>query len=162
MTNKTIRELIRFACECNDCPQVAKLIRFEWSNRMTTAMGNAKGCNATGYLIKLSTKLFTRANEEEQRETVIHEVCHVVDRFVNKGRMSHGEGWKVAMRHTGLEPRRCHKVTTLVKRFIYACPNDCFDYKLSTRMHNSINKGDLRICIKCRRDISFTGQVEGV
>jgi len=162
MTNKTVRKLIRFTCERNECPEVANLIWFEWSNRLTSAMENVKGCNAQGYHIKLSTKLFARANEEEQKETVIHEVCHAVDRYVNRGPMTHGKGWRECMRCAGLEPRRYHNVPVLVKRFIYACPNGCHDFKISTRMHNSINKGQWRVCTKCESLLNFTGQVEGV
>jgi predicted SprT family Zn-dependent metalloprotease len=145
MTNKTIRELIRFACECNRCPKVANLIRFEWSNRMTVTMGSVEGV-AGGYHIKLSTKLFARVDEEDQRDTIIHETCHVIDGFLNNVGMSHGEGWRECMRRTGLEPRRCHNGPLLVKRYVYICPNDCFDFELSTRMHNRISKGQRRVC----------------
>jgi predicted SprT family Zn-dependent metalloprotease len=159
MTNKTVRELIHFTCKCNGCPEAANLIWFEWSNRMTVTMGRVEG-NAGSYHIKLSAKLFAHIDEEEQRDTVIHETCHAIDNYINKKRMSHGEGWRECMRLAGQEPRRCHNGPLLVKRFIYTCP--CSDFKVSTRMHNLINKGSRRACPKCNKVVSFTGQVEGV
>jgi predicted SprT family Zn-dependent metalloprotease len=164
MTNKTVRELIRFACECNGCPEVTNLIWFEWSNRMTVTMGTARGGPEIGYRIKLAARVFAIISEEEQRDTVIHETCHIIDGYTNKRAMSHGEGWKDAMRRAGLEPRRIYEAgdNSLVKRFIYSCPNKCRDtYRLSTVIHNRINRGRLRICAKCNSQLSFTGQVEG-
>jgi SprT protein len=130
---------------------------------MTATMGSVSGGPAKGYRVKLSTKLFARVDEEEQRDTVIHEVCHAIDGYLNQRRMSHGEGWKTAMRLAGQEPRRVvHNVSTegLVKRFLYTCPNNCHKFKMSTRMHNQIAKGQKRICVTCKNPLSFSGRVE--
>jgi predicted SprT family Zn-dependent metalloprotease len=48
-----------------------------------------------------------------------------------------------------------------VKRFIYECPNECQEFELSTRMHNSIVRGRHRHCRKCKGPITFTGKVTG-
>jgi predicted SprT family Zn-dependent metalloprotease len=163
MTNKTVREIIRETCESNDCPEVVDLVWFEWSNRMTSTMGSVSGGPTKGYRVKLSTKLFARADEEEQRDTVIHEVCHAIDNYLNQRGMTHGEDWKIAMRLAGREPCRLHDVSIegLVKRFLYTCPDNCHKFKISTRMHNQIAKGQERICVTCKGDLSFSGRIEG-
>jgi SprT protein len=159
-----IRELIQFACDKNGRPDIAAKIKVEWSNRMTVTMGHVRRDKSSdGFTIRLSTKLFARATPEQQRQTVIHEACHVIDALVNK-EWGHGAGWKTVMRCAGVKANVHHEVCTdgLVKEFVYACPNNCHDFKLSTRMHNSMVKGQRRICRTCSCFISFTGQIEGV
>jgi predicted SprT family Zn-dependent metalloprotease len=164
MNASKISELIQFACDKNGRPDIAAMIAVSWSNRMIVTMGKVHGGPLIGYKMTLSAKIFASISEEEQRDTVIHETCHVIDGHVNNRKMSHGEGWKVAMCRAGLEPRRIYEaeVNPLVKRFIYSCPNKCKDeYPLSTILHNRVSKGRTRICAKCHSCLSFTGKVEG-
>jgi predicted SprT family Zn-dependent metalloprotease len=75
---------------------------------------------------------------------------------------NHGPGWARLMRLCGLEPTVYSRVdgSGLTRKFIYACPNGCHDFKLSTRKHNSILRGRGRICNTCRSPISWTGRTE--
>jgi predicted SprT family Zn-dependent metalloprotease len=45
-----------------------------------------------------------------------------------------------------------------VVRHEYKCPNGCDEYKLSTRMHNSIRRGNHRICKKCKTRVVYSGR----
>lgn len=154
--------IIRDVCERCGHPEVANLIAVGWSNRMTSSMGSTtkKSSNCL-YHVRLSTKLFARALLEEQRNTVAHEVCHVIDGVVNYN-LSHGAEWKRLMRQAGYSSERCHTVSTtgLVKRFVYECPNGCQKFKFSTRMHNNVVRGKHRHCRKCKSPITYTGIIE--
>jgi len=121
MTNKTVREIIRETCESNDCPEVVDLVWFEWSNRMTATMGSVRGINLKGYQVKLSTKLFARASKDEQRDTVIHEVCHAIDDYLNqrgdntRGGLEdrHASCWSGTMQVTQRKYRRASEAILL-------------------------------------------------
>jgi len=161
MTTNEVWEWIRFACECNGRSDIAGRIRLEWSNRLTSSMGNAsKKAINDYYVIRLSIKLFARASDEERRQTVIHEACHVIDGIVNNTRMSHGSGWATCMRRADSNPERCHTVSNagLVKRFVYTCSDGCVEHAVSARMHNSIRRGKNRVCCKCRARLEYAGR----
>lgn len=163
MTISEIRAIIRAACEVNGCADLADKIPVKWSNRMTSAMGKASYRIGGGYSITLSAPLFDRASYDERVQTIAHEACHVIDGYINDRRMSHGPTWKACMRRAGYAPARCHSVSNagLVRRYVYVCPNGCSEYRISTRMHNSIERGQHRVCRRCRSTIKYTGQVEG-
>jgi SprT protein len=170
MTNNEVHEWIKYACECNGNDDIADKIRLKWSNRMTSAMGIASFDPKTQvYTIKLSVPLFKRATEEQKRQTVIHEACHIVE-VVNRGyvdwngrvvypRMSHGPYWAKAMRNADCKPDVYHKVSNdgLRKKYIYECPNCCAEFKLSAILHNRCERGRHRICGKCKSRIVWRG-----
>ena len=162
MTNQEVHAIMLEACEANGRPDIMDRIRWKWSARLTSSMGNAsKRGGDEKYTIKLSTPLFDRADYATCRQTVIHEVCHVIDGIVNGVRMSHGYGWKHCMARAGVPADRCHTVSNagLVKRYVYTCPNGCHEFRLSTVLHNKIRRGQRRVCNKCRSAISFTGRM---
>jgi len=160
MTNSEVWDWIRFACDCNGCPEVAGRIKLVWSNRMTSSMGIASKKPFNDYYeLKLSVKLFARASEEEKRQTIIHEACHIIDGIINRVKMSHGAGWAACMRRADCKPEVYHSVSNagLNRRFVYTCA--CGQvYKLSSRMHNSINRGRYRVCRSCRGRLQYTGR----
>ena len=79
ITDRHIKEWIRFACERNGVPELAQVILVEWSLRFTRRMGDATYSPINyGARIRLSIPLWPRASEEDRRETVIHEACHVI------------------------------------------------------------------------------------
>jgi len=122
-----IKTFTRAACEACGCPELFDKINYECSNRLTNSMGRAQVKNRivqrwhpdkglhrkriTTYTMKLSTKIWARANQEEQEDTIIHEACHLIDYYKN-GRMNgHGRVWKRLMRECGINtPKRCHDV----------------------------------------------------
>ena len=162
-----IREWIRFACECNGCPEIADNIRIVWSNRLKRSMGNCGRDRQSGlgrsWRIKLSVPIFERAGSEERYKVIVHEACHAIDDYIN-GRMDpiangHGPKWQRIMRNCGIEPERYHSIDTsgLVNKHVYVCPNCDKEFRLSTRLHNSSMRGRRRICIKCNVVIRYTG-----
>lgn len=89
-------------------------LQVEWNARFTWKMGDA--CYLPTPRIRLSAPLWPLADEAERRETVIHEVCHVVDRhlasidptYQRSGH--HGFSWRVLMSKCGAKGDRCHSV----------------------------------------------------
>ena len=154
MTNSEVRELIQYACDMNGRPDIAKLIRVKWSNRMTRAMGIASK-RGEDNLIKLSIPLFLRATEEQKWQTVIHEACHIIDAVKNSVRMSHGRSWKKCMEACEVKPDVYHTVSCegLRRRWSYHCPDCKRGFELSTTIHNKICRGQVRICLHCRTKI---------
>jgi predicted SprT family Zn-dependent metalloprotease len=66
---------------------------------------------------RFSIPLWVRATEEDRRQTVIHEVCHLVAAHEahlagRKVSSAHGYEWKAVMRRAGVRPKRCHNVST--------------------------------------------------
>ena len=172
MRDEEVREWIGFACDCNGCPELVDRIYFDWSNRMTRAMGKAgragyverNGSAVRMWKIKLSVGLFGNAGRDDRYETIVHEVCHVIDDYLHNGweriEDGHGPRWRAIMRKCGIAPRRYHNVSRegLVKRHLYTC--DCGnEFKLSTRMHNSVRRGRRRTCRRCRGYIKYTGKI---
>lgn len=57
-----------------------------------------------------SSALWRRATPEKRRNTVIHELAHVLANSYAGRNAGHGEEWKTWMRKLGEEPIRCHDV----------------------------------------------------
>lgn len=163
-----IREWIRFACECNGCPELADNIRVVWSNQLKRTMGNCGRDRQSGFgrfwLIKLSVPIFECASDEERYKVIVHEACHAIDDYIN-GEFDpiangHGPKWQRIMRNCGIEPERYHYVDTsgLVNKHVYVCPNCDKEFRLSTRLHNQVRSGRYRICPKCKEIIVYTGR----
>jgi len=166
MTNSEIREWIKFACDCNGCPEIADRIETRWSKRMTCAMGLAERERGGRWSIALSVGLFGNATPEERYNTIVHESCHCIRDFKEGTMQSVDEGhdskWAKLMCACGVKPARYHHVSQkgLIKRYVYVCPNNCYEFKLSTRMHNEIQRGRCRICRKCKGRLQWTGEIE--
>lgn len=136
-------------------------IVIEWNNTFTRRMGDAiyfplekKG------RIRLSLPLWPRASEQERRETVIHELCHVLNewfRFNKSGyryNPGHGTSWKRLMLTVGLAPKRCHSVDrTGLKRKVtrVAATCGCMTYNITQTRATKIQNGTaVYCCRKCR------------
>ena len=61
----------------------------------------------TVWKIELNLQLCKETWEDFQKETIPHEVAHLVAYKVF-GDAGHGEGWKSVMRSLGIVPQRCH------------------------------------------------------
>lgn len=72
--------------------------------------------------IRISAELWQISPEDERKDTIFHEVCHIVDAYLasknpdyprlKSGRLGHGKTWKELMVKAGLEP----KVFSTMKR----------------------------------------------
>src|SRR5437879_3730633 len=107
-----IRQLIELACRACGTPELSGRIRVVWSRRFVARMGDARWDRRRGAgIIRLSRPLWPKASDEERRETVIHEACHVIADCRFGGRQGHGPRWRQMMGLCGYhEPTRCHNV----------------------------------------------------
>lgn len=120
---------------------------------------------ATPAGIELSAPLWSRATPAQRRQTIVHEVCHLV------AGLGHGHGpcWRAAMRHCGLVPLRYHSVdrTGLVRRTrhvrVYCgCVTSLERSALrlvSAARATKMRRGWRYVCRRCRQDLSL--QVPG-
>lgn len=161
-----VREYVNYVCDELGVPHVGKAIDIEWSNRLTRVMGNAQvlrlgGENRDGFAgrIKLSSKIFELAGERDQDETVVHEVCHIVARYLNhelvsrQGLKGHGAFWASLMNKVGVPPTRYHCVNTKpLRRKVQRvnaycqCPEP---YKITLNRATKMMKGFAYKCKKC-------------
>ena len=157
------------------------MLWIDWRTRFTSRMGDAmyagKGArvqrnlekfrNADGTIccVRFSVPLWLRASEEERRETVIHEICHLVTRHEAKlagvkVEKSHGPEWKAVMRRAGVTPKRCHNVNVggLGKKVI-PCGCNCKDGHHVTPLvagRIAIN-GAKYTCGRCKPPLTISG-----
>ncbi len=110
--NDPIREQIETACRACGVPDLSARIGVLWSGRFIARMGDARWDKRRGAgLIRLSRPLWPKATDEERRETVIHEACHVIADYRFGGRQGHGPRWVEMMARCGFtRPQRCHSV----------------------------------------------------
>ena len=164
LTSREVFAVITEVCCRCGYPTLDNRITLKWSNRMTSAMGNASRRNmmATNYTIKLSTCLFLRATVEERRQTIVHEVCHILDGIVNNRKMSHGPTWKAMMRRAGVQPKRCHNVDNTglrkaQKTYRYVCPNGHKAFDLGVIRHRNMQSvgGRKYACPVCRTKLNW-------
>lgn len=90
-------------------------IRVTTNRRFKGRMGDARTFGyrpeAPAGVIRLSASaLWRRASPEERRNTVIHELAHILANCSAKRNVGHGRVWKSTMIRLGLAPKRCHAV----------------------------------------------------
>ena len=92
-------------------------IRVERNGRFSRRMGDAlvtfaDYANRSGRVRFSSHALWRRASPVKRRNTVVHEVAHILAELEAGAtkRVGHGYGWKRMMRRLGAEPTRCHTV----------------------------------------------------
>ena len=108
-----VREWVQYGLSEAGFPNLT--ITVEWSNRFTARLGDANYFPDKGYgRIRLSSKLWPTMSEEEQIDTVLHEVAHVVDFYCNgkvkvRGKQNgghHGPTWKAICKKIGAKAKR--------------------------------------------------------
>ena len=120
-------------------------------NTVTAGWARVRGAKSlfpTGE-ITVNQPIHDRGSEEDLRDTVGHELAHIID-VVNGNKMSHGKSWKRVMTTLGLPPQRTHDMDTShvkrMERFDYVCEKCGREYSISKRMHNQVLRGVGRIC----------------
>lgn len=120
--------------------------------------------------IKLNRDLLLKYGEQFINRTVVHEMAHrfVYFYYTNhynyqfKKATPHGKEWKDMMIMLGInDPQRCHSYEVVgsmrkQQRHHYTCLCGC-QFQLSTTKHNKINKGQKRICRKCKSVLIYIG-----
>ncbi len=153
--DRDIRRWVRFACDCNHVPELAQVITVEWNRRFTRRLGDALyDPRSFRARIRLSGPLWERASEQDRRETVIHEACHVIVAYKFGSVHPHGQKWRKAMRNCGVEPIRGHNVdrsglARRQRRFILCdCPRET-KCRVGVRLFNAMRRGGELRCGKC-------------
>ena len=100
-----ITEWMKFACDCVGFAGFDRQIAVFWSKLFTRTIGVADwGLR----VIRLSVSLWKQMTTEQRRETIIHEVCHILcgNILCSVEKESHGPNWQAFMRKCGLKPSR--------------------------------------------------------
>jgi predicted SprT family Zn-dependent metalloprotease len=138
-------------------------IQYRTSARMTRTAGNAK-VRFGVYTLSISSYTYneTHVKTETFRNTVIHELAHLVE-YAIYGKMSdHGFNWREIMRKLGQVPNRMmtveeRKEINLVRapkrkmtRYSHDCAAKCgAKHYVGGQVHNKIMRGAIYTCTKC-------------
>jgi len=118
------------------------------------------GCAGTAYpsinKIRINLEIYS---EIELRETVIHEVAHIVGRIKYRAK-GHDGLWRKTVLEMGGTPERCHSMKftaarKVQKKFEYAC--GCKTRKITAIKHNRILRGWTYRCCLCGEPIRHCG-----
>ncbi len=159
-TSSEIRNLIRHTCFACGCPELSPKIRYSWNDWFTRRMGDATYdfANGTGR-VRFSKPLWGRAPLRERKNTIVHEVCHIITYYkYGKSASPHGAHWKRMMMLAGEFPERCHTVNTdgLTRkqpRIQVKC--GCSKKSVTKNMFTRMKNGSKYSCTVCKNEISF-------
>ncbi len=103
-------------------------------------------------LIRLNSELLLTHGAQFWRETLPHELAHLIVWQLHGRRVRpHGAEWQAVMRLFGAGLERCHSFTVLPTRrqreYVYHCA--CRAHHLSAVRHGRIQRGGRYICVRC-------------
>jgi len=164
--DKNTRVTLHIEC-CDIAFDVAKDIKFTKKQHQelvcVTIKEHARRTQTagTGSKTEVSINLHLNKDEEEYRDTLLHELAHSMCYIKYKGNVGHGPEWKHIMVLMGQEPKRCHNISLADaypdKYRHYTC--ECTrTYEFSKRKLNKMRRGNVYRCI-CEREIKpLTGE----
>lgn len=113
-----------------------------WAIRWGTAKKRAGVCNFTGKYVMFSKYLFTKFDEAECKDTILHEFAHAIAGHA----AGHGPEWKRVARSIGCNAQRTYDGTGLdlsdAYKWVGVCPNGHMTGKRMKRMKLSCAKCD--------------------
>ena len=117
----------------------------------------------TENLLRFNPQLYQENREDFLRQTVPHEVAHLVAHQLFGLRIQpHGEEWQLIMRGVyELPSSRCHTYAVKrrqVSRFIYRCQCPDGEFPFSAQRHALVAKGRRYLCRRCRATLNFSGE----
>ena len=125
--------------------------------------GQARLSRTKKTMLRLNLQLLAENLADFLQQTIPHEVAHLVvnwQHINNRQRpQPHGKEWQAVMRNCfGLEPARCHNYRTrsarvVPRNYLYRC--NCREHRLTSIMHNRINRSVQAFCKKCLKPIEF-------
>ncbi|PVZ13788.1 MULTISPECIES: SprT family zinc-dependent metalloprotease [unclassified Pseudomonas] len=113
--------------------------------------------------LRFNAQLYQENREDFLRQTVPHEVAHLVAHQLFGERIApHGEEWQLIMRGVyELPPLRCHSYEVKrrqVMRYIYRCPCQGSDFAFTAQRHAMVRQGRRYLCRQCRQVLVFSGE----
>lgn len=148
---------IKETCEKLGFADLVAKIRWCWNSKLTRAIGRA---TYRKNVIDLSHKLFQLISPTERRDTIIHEVCHLIayEKFVVRGGRSikgHGPEWKMLMRQAGGTPKSCSKkiegaeqLRRKTVRVTLHCK--CGPFQVTPLVATRVDNGQVYGCRRCK------------
>jgi SprT protein len=114
-------------------------------------------------LLRFNLQLYRENQEDFLRQTVAHEVAHLVAHQLFGDRIqAHGEEWQLIMRGVyELPPNRCHNYAVqrrAVTRYIYRCPCPQGDFPFTAQRHKLVRQGRRYLCKRCREILVYSGE----
>jgi SprT protein len=110
--------------------------------------------------IRYNLAMAQQQPEAFERETVPHEVAHVVTKVLHPNAKPHGPEWQAIMSFFGVDPKRCHDFTPAEspsrrqRQWRYRC--DCREHQLSTTRHHRDQRGQSRYhCRECGGELRW-------
>jgi SprT protein len=117
--------------------------------------------------LRFNAQLYRQNSEDFLRQTVAHEVAHLVAHQLFGGRIQpHGQEWQMIMRGVyALQPLRCHNYEVKrrpLTRYIYRCP--CADgvFPFTAQRHGLVRQGRRYLCRRCKQALVFSGETKVV
>lgn len=113
--------------------------------------------------LRFNPQLYRDNPEDFLRQTVAHEVAHLVAYAVFGSRIApHGKEWQQIMQGVyQLTPLRCHTYAIQrrpVSRFIYYCACADGEFPFSARRHAMVRRGQRYLCRRCQSPLRFSGE----
>jgi len=131
---------------------VLRACQLRIDGRMTKMAGQCRYYYHTGgpHVVRINPNFFVhRENEGNFRNTVVHELCHVLAPF-----LQHGEGWRRLMRVFGEEPREFHNMTKGARlgknERLWQCVK-CRGVVVSTSCADKLRLSIAKLCVRCMR-----------
>lgn len=150
-----VNSVYRSACEMFDIEELGLLVFFDKKSRSVAGTANFEKRE-----LNFNMKLAEENEEEFLKETVGHEVAHIVAHQVFGKNCKHNKNWKYIMVKMGLKPEIYHKFITAkpvrrkVQKFSYSCECGRGVHKISKNLHTKITKGSGKAyCRKCNKII---------
>lgn len=114
--------------------------------------------------LRFNPQLYRENQEHFLKQTVAHEVAHLVAHQVFGPRIQpHGEEWQLIMQGVyALPADRCHHYAverSQAPRHLYHCQCPAPEHLFSAQRHRLVLKGRRYLCRRCRGPLTYTGVV---
>jgi len=157
--NKTLHRL--------GCPELIGKIKLEWNTRFKRKVADA--CYSR-LRIRFAATLWPHMSEHARRNTIIHEVCHIVNRHKDGYKhSSHSYSWRSLMVKMGIQPNRCtDNIDTFAlgiskrrKRYRVKC--GCKDGTwIGQIQYNRMLKGTIYKCQVCHQRVEIYSKSQDI
>lgn len=114
-------------------------------------------------LLRFNPTLYAQNRDDFLRQTVPHEVAHLIAHALFGRRIRpHGGEWQAIMRDVfALQPLRCHSYAVQrrsVARYVYRCACPERDFPFSGQRHRLVARGTRYFCRRCKATLVYSGE----